>query len=217
MNIWKSPIFYGIIVLALVSAIGWSLYSNYTAKKKAAQTASQQAATATTKVSNLTNFDSTDFDTVVQQEYALALSKAQTANPTNQLGQVEIEIGSSLLPADTNTRYLFSSPADTVNNWMITISETSQSFIRAMVPKEDYAGNITTINVANWKYNFVTALQIAEKNGGLTWRDSNTLTGAKLTLKNSSAGTLIWLVEYSGSNGNFSITLDAGTGTVITS
>ena len=217
MNFWKNPIFIGVVVLALLLAIGWSAYSN-SAKKKTAQTATQTTSGSTaTQVSNLTNFDPTDFDTIVKNEYAMALSKAQATDQQNQLGEVEVEIGPSLLPADTNTRYIFTSAADTANNWMITVAETSQSFIRASVPKDDYAGNLTAVSVSNWKYNFVTALQIAEKNGGQTWRDSNTLTGAKLTLKNNSAGTLIWLIDYSSSNGDFTITLNASDGTVITS
>jgi len=217
MNFWRNPIFIGIIVVSLVLAIGWSIYSN-NAKKKSTQTASQQTTgSTTTTISNLTNFDPSDFKDTTQKEYALAQSKAVTANAQNQLGQIEAEIGSSLLPADVNTRYLFTSPADSVNNWMITISETSQSFIRALIPKEDYAGNITAINTANWKYNFVTALQLAERNGGQSWRDSNTLTGVKMTLKNNGAGTLIWLIDYSSGSSDFTITLNAIDGTIITS
>lgn len=211
MEFWKRPIFWVVVVVVLAVA-GWSYYS----KQK---TASQNTATQTQTpvVSNLTNLDPTDFDDSVKSEFALANAKAAEANTAYKISAIEVNISKDLTVDSINTRYIYSAPTDTKNNWMITISATNQSYIRALIPKDDYAGAVTPFDVTAWKYNYVTALQLAEKAGGLDWREANTLTAVKLTLKNIGTGNqLAWSVEYSANEGTKTINLDATSGKEIT-
>lgn len=211
MEFWKRPIFWVVVVIVLAVA-GWSYYS----KQK---TASQNAATETQTpvVSNLTNLDPTDFDDSVKSEFALANTKAAEVNTAYKISAIEVNISKDLTVDSINTRYIYSASTDTKNNWMITISATNQSYIRALIPKDDYAGAISPFDVTAWKYNYVTALQLAEKAGGLDWREANTLTAVKITLKNIGAGNqLAWSVEYSANEGTKTINLDATSGKEIT-
>lgn len=207
----RQPIVIVFLVVAILAAIGWTWYANRAKSTPATTT------TTTTQVSNLTNADPTDFDSPIKTEYATANAKALEANAADKLAAIEIDIGPDLQTASVMSRYIFVASNNTKNNWLITFSESSGNFIRALVPKEDYLGDPPVMNTALWKYNYVTALQLAEAAGGQTWRASNTLTGLKLTLKHSGANNwLMWIVEYQSDGGGFTVDLDANSGKVIT-
>jgi len=213
---FRSPIILIIVVVAIFSVIGWAYYDNWQTKKSQEKATATQTATEQ-PVSNLTNVDPTDFDSAVKKEFALANEKAAAVNPNYKLSTIEVEIDKDLLPESTNTRYVFSAPDDTLNNWMITISQVSGNYIRALVPKTDYLGSPELINTSLWKYNYVTALQLAEQNGGLDWREKNTLSSLKLTLRHSGTNNwLLWIVEYTGVDSNLTVKLDANSGKVVT-
>lgn len=205
---FRSTTFYIILIAAIAITASWTYFSNRS-KQKAAE---KQAAT-TEVVSNLTNLDATDFDPVVKNEYKLASDKALEANPGYLLSAIEIEIGKDLSPGSVTSRYVFTRSSDTDNNWIILVRQPSQNFLRSLVPTSDYLGKVTPINTTLWKYNYVTALQIAEKSGGLEWRESNELTKVKLTLKNGGTNNwLLWAIVYSSKDSEFSIRLDANSG-----
>ncbi len=207
MDFLRRPVFYVIFIIAIVIVGGLTYYSN---KKSSSQSTTQ---TQTPTVSNLSNLDPADFDTEVKNELTLANSKAIEVRPDFKLSMIEVNIDKDLSVNSINTRYIYSSPSDTTNNWVITISASNQSYIRALIPKDDYVGNISSFDIASLKYNYVTALQLAEKAGGLTWREKNTLTGVKLTLKNfGTASQLAWSVEYDANEGTKTINLDATNG-----
>ena len=196
------------LAIIVVVGIGWAYYAN----KKANQAKTAVKPTATV-VSNLTNLDPTDFDSAVKSEYALAISKASA---DYKIATIEVNIDKNMAVDSINTRYIFSSPSDMINNWMITVAATTQNYIRALVPKDDYAGDIAPFDTGLWKYNYVTALQLAEKAGGLDWRNQNTLSGVKLTLKISGANSILtWTVEYDSQGQNKTVVLDATSGKVV--
>ncbi|PIS07524.1 hypothetical protein COT78_03075 [Candidatus Berkelbacteria bacterium CG10_big_fil_rev_8_21_14_0_10_43_13] len=208
----RRRIIYIVVAVIVVFALGWSYFSSKKAK--------QSDTTTTTKptvISNLTNLDPTDFDQAVKDEYALAVSKAAEISPDYKIAQIEVNVGEDLQVDSINTRYIFASPNDPANNWMVTVAATTQNYIRALIPKDDYAGNISPFDTAGWKYNYVTALQLAEKAGGLDWRDSNTLSGISLTLKTSDTNSILtWTVQYTRQDGSSKIIiLDATSGKVI--
>lgn len=211
MEFLRKPVFY----IALVIVILVIVVSTYTSnKKKSAQTTTTQT---TSSIANLTNLDPTNYDDQVKTEFALANAKAAAANPAFKISVIEVNMDKDLSLDTVSTRYIYSADSDTANNWMITISAKSQSFIRALIPKDDYAGKVTPFDPTAWKYNFVTALQLAEKAGGLDWRGQNTLVGVKMTLKNSGTDNkLTWIIEYTGSAETKTINLDAATGATIT-
>jgi hypothetical protein len=213
MDFLKQPIFYVIVVVAVSIAAIWT-YIGDKVKNKTEEAPTSQATQEEVKIYNLTNLTPGDFDSAVRDEYALAVDKANAYDPAFKLSSIEVTVDEKLNPSSINTRYIFSSPADKTNNWTITITAVSQNYLRALVPKEDYAGDLLLIDVSLWKYNYVTALQLAEQFGGLMWREQNTLTGVKLTLKNVE-DKLLWIVEYSSSDNSKTIKLDANSGKVV--
>ncbi|MFA7253206.1 MAG: hypothetical protein WC107_01485 [Patescibacteria group bacterium] len=218
-NFFRQPVVLILFVVAILIAFGWNFISKRQEAKKTAQTQTNinTNAYSPSVVSNLTNLDPTDFDSSVRQQYALAVEKATLQNPNNALSAIEVSIDDSMTADRTSLRYIFSAANDTSNNWMITVLQKDNSYSRALVPKEDYAGNLATVDTKLWKYNYVTALQLAEKAGGLKWREENTLLELRLTLKTiPQKGWLVWVVEYKGQNSNYVITLDASSGKQIT-
>ncbi|HOX40965.1 MAG TPA: hypothetical protein PK263_02105 [bacterium] len=167
-------------------------------------------------VANLSNMDPGDFNSDLKSEYTKAYNLAVAANPQNALSAVVIDLGKDLMPEQTTIRYVFSSETDPGNNWTITFNHNGKSgLLRAIIPKDDYLGNPTPFDLKLWKVNHVSALQIAEKNGGLSWRENNTLQLVQLTLRNIGAeNTLAWRVQYIGENSDFSINIEALTGKI---
>lgn len=204
----RRPLIYILLIAIVVIAVGWT----YSAKKKAALVA-EQATEEVPVVSNLSNLKPTDFDAGVKNEYALAVAKAIEANPEHKIAQIEVNLESDLLPESVSSRYIFAAENQPSANWMITITATNQNYIRALVPKADYAGEIIPFDTALWKYNYVTALQLAEKMGGLEWRESNDLSSVQLRLKKTGINdVLAWTVEYQNDTDTKTIVLDAATG-----
>lgn len=205
-----------IIVVVFLSIVGGVYYYN---KSKSSKTTTQNATTTSNQsISNLSNADPTDFDALTKDTYATANSKALEVNKSYKLAAIEVDVDSNLSPDTVISRYIFNSTADKNNNWVITFSSDGSSFVRALVPTADYMGTLTQMDTSLWKYNYVTALQLAEKNGGLDWRNNNKLDNITLTLKHTGANNwLIWSVVYQGnSNNKMTIQLDANSGKVVT-
>lgn len=213
MDIFKRPVIIIILVVAVLTAVIWSYISNSIQAKKAAEQAQQN--TTQTVITDLSTVDAADFDEVVKKEFATARAKALEADAKNKLAAIQIEMPSLALNSG-NDRYIFTSENDTVNNWSITFSQLTQNFIRARIPKEDYLGVLPAIDTVLWKFNYVTALQIAEKSGGKDWRETNGLNSVKLTLRHAGANNwLLWSVEYTAANQTFSKIIDANSGKVV--
>lgn len=215
-NLFKQPIFIGFLVVAVIGAFIWNYADLF--KKKKAETTTETAQTQNVKISNLTNLTASDFDPMIKREQTVANQKALEQNKDNKIAGVVINIGSNLLPTSVVTRYVYNSAADKTNNWVITFSTDSSSYLRSVVPKEDYLGDLKQFDTNLWKYNYVTALQLAEKNGGQAWRETHSdFSGAKLTLKILGENNwLEWIVEYTSPSANFMIYLDANSGKVVT-
>jgi cytoskeletal protein RodZ len=211
---FKNPVLIVIFFISLVLALGWFFYNkNQTAKKQTATNAEQNL----DKVSNLTNLSPADFDSSVKKQYATAKAKADYEQKGFALSSIEVTVGSNLQIDNTSTRYIFTSDEDSRNNWMITLNNTNGNFIRALVPKEDYAGSLQVVNTSLWKFNFVTALQLAEKNGGMDFREQNLkFSGVKIALKHSGSNNwLLWIVEYQAPDNTKTIQVDANSGKLV--
>lgn len=210
MDLFKRPVVMIIVAVAIIIAITWSYISKVISNNKAAQQANDQTMVS---LIDLTNIDAKEFDELVKTEYATALAKALEANAKNQLSAIEVVLPSLELKAG-EVRYIFSSASDSRNNWTISFSRDTENFLRAEIPKEDYMGILGPINTALWKFNYVTALQIAEKNGGKDWRDQNGLGNANILLKQF-PNDLEWMVTYRSGEASKIINIDAATGKVI--
>lgn len=212
-DFFKRPIFIIIVIVAIVGALVWSYVAKTIQSNK-----QKQAQTETTPVTitDLTNVDPTLYDEPVKSEFATARAKAEEVDPKYQLASISVEIPASLGLKSANSRYIFVKDKDTVNNWTITFAADTGNFIRALIPKDDYIGNPPAIDTKLWKFNYVTALQITEKDGGKTWRENNELRGITLTLKHGDPNNwLSWSVNYQGSSGGFVRKIDANSGKII--
>ena len=200
-----------IVIASILIAIIWSYVSNYISTKKAAEEAQIQSASV---ITDLATIDASEFDEVVRTEFATAKAKAEENDSGNKFTALEVNLPSLELKSG-ETRYIFSSDTDKTNNWTISFSQLTTNYLRADIPKDDYLGNLTAINTALWKFNYVTAIQIAEKNGGQDWRETNGLDGIDAILKQNSAGILVWNIKYTNRQNTFSINIDAATGKII--
>lgn len=217
LEIFKKPVTIIIIVAAILIALVWSYVDKRAAEKKAADSA-KQAQEAAESISTLANIDPADYDELVKGEYAKAIAKATEADPKNVFSAMVVELPGDLALNSGNDRFIFSSEADSANNWTITFSELTGNSIRAKIPKDDYLGALSPINTSLWKFHYVTALQIAEKNGGKEWRESNEMTDAMLTLKHGEPNNwLTWTVEYNAKGSKFVKQIDANSGKLIDS
>ncbi len=212
LDIFKKPVTIIIILVAILIALGWSYYTSWSENKNTSVPIDQTPV----QIANLANVDASEFDEVVRDEYAVAKTKAQEVNATNTLRAIEVELPSVKINSGNN-RYVFANPEDTNNNWTITISQLTGNYIRALIPKSDYVGELQELDTKLWKFNYVTALQIAEENGGLTFRENNSIAGIKLTLKHVSPDSwLLWNVVYTSSTGKeLSVKIDSNSGKVI--
>ena len=215
-DLFKRPIVIGIVVVAILAAVIWSYFDNRAEQKRLDELAAKQADSVV--ISNLTNTDPVDFDEFVREEYTLARSKAEEINQNYKLSAIVIELPSTLAVNSGSDRYVFSSAKDKSNNWVITLDQLTQNYLRATIPKSDYLGEVVEIDTELWKFNFVTALQLAEKNGGKEWRENNTLLSATLTLKHGEPSNfLAWTIEYDAGSSTFTRKFDANSGKLLES
>ena len=215
MDIFKRPVTILIIIVAIIAALVWSYIDNLSTKKKAAEEAAKLEESTKSQLVDLVNVEPAEFDEVVKKEYASAKSKAESANSNLKLAAIQVSLPSLKLNSG-ETRYIFVNSEDKVNNWTISFSQQTNNYLRAIIPKDDYMGNLAVMDTALWKFNYVTALQIADKNGGSDWRNTNTLSNIEITLKHNSDKTrLLWTVKYTGNNQEYIKNSDSSEGSII--
>ncbi|MFA7243860.1 MAG: hypothetical protein WC080_01030 [Patescibacteria group bacterium] len=217
LDIFKRPITVIIIVGAIVIALIWSYVDKRIQSNKEAAEA-KKITDAAQIITNLTNIDPKDYDELVKAEYQKAVTNATAADPNNAFSALVVELPGDLALNSGNDRFVFTSPDNAANNWTITFSELTGNFIRAIIPKSDYLGELKPVNTNLWKFQYVTAIQIAEQNGGKTFRENNSLTGVTLTLKHGDPNNwLAWTVEYNSKDNKFVKQVDANSGKTIDS
>lgn len=212
------------LLLAIVVAGIWAYVSDQNEKRSLEKEKTEEAANKTESVdkvekeiiANLSNIDANEMAESIKSQIALADKSALAADSKNQLSAVEIQLPGNLAQGSGNANYVYTSPNDRVFNWVMVISNASESFVRSKVYKSDYFGELTVINRNFWKLNYVQALQLAEKNGGLDFRNYYETSSVRLVLKNSDPkGWLYWLVTYTASGQNKMIQIDANSGAII--
>ncbi|MFA6082296.1 MAG: hypothetical protein WC773_02715 [Patescibacteria group bacterium] len=119
-----------------------------------------------------------------------------------------ISLSATLKLDSANEVYVFDSTDDNANHYTISISQSTGSSLRAIIPKSDYQGSLLAIDTAYWKSSYVDAVQIADQNGGSQFSSSNKVTGVDVNLQRSTPNNyLYWIVTYK--------TADAGTSLVV--
>lgn len=219
---FRKPVFLIILAAALIIAGLWAYFSNRTSQSSTQNSSSSSTATTTTtptteNISNLTNIDPKTLTDTINTQLTLADAKAAEVDKKLQLCAIEVVLPGNLVQGSGDTYYIYSSTSDTVNNWVIAISNSDNKFVRSKTVKADYMGSVTAINRTYLKSSYVSAIQIAEQNGGKDYRQGNTLTSAKLTLKNSDPkGWLYWVVEYNTQTSQKQFQIDASTSAIVT-
>lgn len=216
MNFIKNPTVI-IVLLGLIVGSGLYFYNSYSTNQKAKE-AEKQAVETTVEptITNLTNSDPNDFTSELKKELDLADAKAKAYNGNEALAGVELTIPGSLIPRSGNATYIYNQAGDPLNHFTITISQATQTYIRAIIPKEDYYSQLPPINLKSWKLSYIDALKIAEKNGGQDFRSSNDLAEVQMVLKNAEPkGWLYWVITYKTETGSFSAQVDAFSGRYI--
>lgn len=147
---------------------------------------------------NLLTIEADTVDSAQKEKLAFSKKKATEWQSNSKLVAVQTEIPSSLKEDAVSTRYIYTSPAVNYYYWTIAISADNVSYIRALIPKEDYLSSDLDIIVDDfWKINYVEALQIADSNGGSDWREDNNLGQITLVLSRGQPNNHhYWNVEY---------------------
>lgn len=193
-----------LIALGLLFVFSFTgLSCNLFSKKTTDTTTTDNSATTTTSdtilsTTNLTNVDPLSLDDLITTNYNLAKSKAQDWQADSVLVNITIKLPRNLAYKQAAETYVFGSNSNPTNWFSFSISEQSSKYIRAVIPKEDYLGSdIKPINATYWKMNYLKAFQLAETNGGSTFRGANTNTDIVTTLANDEPkGWLWWKIEY---------------------
>ncbi len=152
----------------------------------------------TPTVSDLTSLSPSGFDSELNAHYALAVAAAKAWHADAVVSYVSVTLGTSLAPQTGNEVYVFGSASDLDNWFTYSYAEAKNKSVRAIIPKADYLGDkLTPINVDYWSMNFVQALQLAEQNGGATFRTANPNPQITVYLSNRTPrGWLWWTVQY---------------------
>ncbi|MBI4032792.1 hypothetical protein HY374_03750 [Candidatus Berkelbacteria bacterium] len=174
--------------------------------------------TSTSTGTDLTTIAPASVETTLTTHLALATNAAKVWKANAELVYVSVEIPASLAQDSGNEVYVFGSPDDATNWWTYSLSQSTDKFVRAIIPKEDYLGaDITPINTQYWKMNYVEAFQLAEANGGAAFRTTNPGSAATLYLsQRAPRGWLWWTAEYVAPSGEqFTLLINPNLGEVV--
>lgn len=153
-------------------------------------------------VSDLTTIAPSTFDANLTTHLTLGQAAARVWKPDAVISYVSISMA-NLTPDTGNEVYVFGSASDLDNWFTYSVSQETGKSVRAIIPKADYLGNtLTPINESFWTMNYVQALQLAEQNGGATFRVNNPNPPITAYLSNRTPrGWLWWTIEYRATSG----------------
>lgn len=209
-------IFVALVIILAFSLTGISC-SLISPKSPSEQKAQQITTTPSTDL--LTTASPEQFNSQAATNYNKAVELALSWQPDAVLYGLNIKLPTSLKANLATEIYLFGSPADQKVWYTVSINQQSGKITRAWVTKEDFMPQIQyPVKIQYWKTNYVEALQQAEKNQGLTFRDKNPNANISLTLAVSQPKNwLWWQVEYQAtlSGETLKIKIDPNTGKVV--
>lgn len=206
----KNIIVLGILILCLVFCVSGC---KKTSSTPSASPSASNLADSNLAVSNLTNTDASAVDTIIQQNYNLAKVKALEWKPDAVLVSLSVKMPIDLATNSSDETYIFGSASDGKNWWSFSVSEKTQRYIRAIIPKEDYLGTeVQPINSSYWKSNYGKALQLAEANGGQAFRAINSNTAITATLHHTEPRNWLWWdLEYKSGDNKISFKINPNT------
>lgn len=167
---------------------------------------------------SLTELAPSSLNTKVTTNLNLATNAARDWRADAVLTYVSVELPASLKLDSGNEVYVFGSAADSEHWWTYSVSQTTNKFVRALIPREDYLGaRLDPINTSYWNMNYVEALQLAEQNGGNNFRTKNSGSRVAIFLsQRAPRGWLWWTVEYTAQSGEqFTLLINPNRGEVV--
>jgi len=186
------------VILIILVAVGFGIYLIRAGKKQTQNHPKKVTSpTAGETQQDLSNIDPSLVDSDIQDNLALATKKALEWRQDAALVYVQVKL-TSLSPGTGTEIYVFDSPSVPNLHFTFTISQKTKRFIRAAIPVEDYLGSgLLPIDRKYWKLNYVSALQVAEKDGGKNFRDKYLSWTIELNLKREEPKNwLCWNVDY---------------------
>ncbi len=159
--------------------------------------------------------------TTEQQRYQIALAKAESWsiwNNSYQFSGLFITLNPDLLLDQANEVYVFDSPNDSSNHLTVSLSESTNATLRALIPITDYQGLLLPINRQYWAISYAEAVQIANKNGGASFMKSNKVTTIDADLMRTNPNDyLYWVITYHTADASTYLTvkIDAQTKTIV--
>jgi len=211
----KSLIFWIVLIVLIIA--GFGIFLLIKRKPQPEQLQPATTTTTTTTEENLSNIDPSEVDSAVKENFNLAKEKAQQWYPDAALVYAQVKLTSLALDEGTEI-YVFDSPSTPNLHFTFTLSQKSKRYIRAMIPAEDYLGaDLLPIDTKYWKLNYVSALQIAEKEGGRDIREKYLEWTIELNLKRAEPQNwLFWIVDYKTKEGEtLSIKINPYSGEVV--
>lgn len=125
-----------------------------------------------TETSTILTDNPADYDSDFTQTQNLAKQKALEWRSDAKLVYVSIGIPASLNTKQISYSFVYDSSTLPTYHYLVTIAAESQSFVRSLIPKEDYLGSgYNQILPLYWKVNFVSALQKCDQEGGAKFRE----------------------------------------------
>lgn len=190
-----------VLIFAFVIFAGLSLPS---CSKNKTTSETTETTTAVLPSEPLVTADATSMDATITTNYEAADAMAKKWQSNAQLYLVSVKLPQDLSLNNSTQTYTYGSTSLLNDWWTYSLSESTGKYVRAIIPKEDYLGDVTkSIDKQYWRTNYVEAFQIAEANGGSTFRSSNPNASIILTLSHSEPKSwLWWLVEYKTGTGN---------------
>ena len=153
---------------------------------------------------DLSTIDPTTINTTFSTNYSLAKQKANEWKGDAYLASITVKLPIDLSLNNATETYVFGSQSDPDYWWTMSLAESTNKYIRAIIPKTDYLGNVLPqIPEKYWKTNYLQAFQAADLYQGAAFRASNANTEISVTLSvGDPKGWLWWTVEYKSSTGN---------------
>lgn len=200
-----------LIVIVGLGIGGYVLYTNRSTSQvaststpsalvsKSTNPSASPSATAISSSSILTA-DPTLVTTDSKSRFALAAQKISAwdmAKKNAQFSGLFMTFDPSLSLNSTTEVYVFDSADDSTNHYTVSVSQTSGSSLRAIIPVADYQGVLLPIDQKYWQSNYVEAIQTADKNGGKDFRQGHSVTSVDVNLLRTSPNNyLYWVVTY---------------------
>lgn len=178
--------------------------TNSTVDKNAVDNTTDDSIANDSTTNNLNTSSDSILDESEQKAAALfkkyekqAYAKAKTWKDNATLCAASVKISNDLSTQGITYSYIYCTPDDKTFYYNINFNSTGD-FLRALIWQTDYIkANLPAISLQYFKISFAKALQIAETNGGQSFRNNNPQSDITLNLYKAKPNNYnYWFVQY---------------------